>query len=158
MPVSCCPDCGSLDLRLPGTMDGGALGGGELMVSVCRACGYRGAPLVFDDESAYVGFAQARWTADGGAAPADPDEAGEADDEDLAGLLEAPAPRRPRATAAVMVVLAVPVLAWGGLLALAGVGALLAGHVELPSLLLGPVLVGVGVAIGRIGYRMWRGE
>lgn len=78
--------CGSLDLALPGIRDGVFPEGGELMASVCRRCGFQGAPLLFSDRDGYEQFRVEREALyrPGPRAPTLPPE------------LEPPEPERPR--------------------------------------------------------------
>lgn len=55
-PVSACPDCGFLGIRMPNVEDGVWPGGGQIMFQVCPRCHYRGQPLVFARREDYHEF------------------------------------------------------------------------------------------------------
>lgn len=55
-PVSACPDCGFLGIRMPGIQDGAWAGGGQIMFQVCPRCHYRGHPIVFGAREDYAEF------------------------------------------------------------------------------------------------------
>ena len=55
-PVSACPRCGYIGIRMPTLADGVALGGGEIGFHVCPRCHYRGMPLVFPTREEYGAF------------------------------------------------------------------------------------------------------
>ncbi|MES2154470.1 MAG: hypothetical protein V4510_04975 [bacterium] len=57
---SACLRCGSLDLRMVKALDGGGIPGYEFDRSHCKACGWNGLPLEFDDEAAWKQFVEAR--------------------------------------------------------------------------------------------------
>lgn len=55
-PVTACPDCGFVGLRMPGIRDGAWPGGGELVKMVCPRCGYQGMPVEFATREEYARF------------------------------------------------------------------------------------------------------
>ena len=54
MKITACPKCGSRNIR-QGTMGEGVLTG-YTTKDVCRDCGYRGSPILFDSEREYTKF------------------------------------------------------------------------------------------------------
>jgi hypothetical protein len=58
--VVACTRCASRDLRMPGFADGLVPETDNLGEWVCRRCGLRAVPLVFDDKDAYLAFAGTR--------------------------------------------------------------------------------------------------
>jgi hypothetical protein len=52
--------CASLDLAPAGPKDGFYAGGGELLASACRECGFVAAPLVFETPERYAAFRRAK--------------------------------------------------------------------------------------------------
>jgi len=53
-PVTACPICGDLDLRLQGASEVPSTGGGELGHHLmCARCRYHGAPVTFDRREDY---------------------------------------------------------------------------------------------------------
>lgn len=56
MQLKACLRCASLDLRLPGSGDGVALDGGQLLSSTCQACGLTSGPVIFSDMASYDQF------------------------------------------------------------------------------------------------------
>jgi len=57
MKITACPKCGSKHIEM-GTMNAGVTFGVTSWKSVCRECGYRGEPLLFDSEEEYKKFLQ----------------------------------------------------------------------------------------------------
>lgn len=55
-PVSACPDCGFLGIRMPGIQDGVWPEGGQIVFQVCPRCHYRGQPLTFSRREDYALF------------------------------------------------------------------------------------------------------
>ena len=54
MSIVACPRCGSRKIR-QGTIGNGVLTG-YTSLDVCRDCGYRGIPIVFDSKKEYTKF------------------------------------------------------------------------------------------------------
>jgi hypothetical protein len=54
MIIVVCPRCGSKNIR-QGTIGNGVLTG-YTSLDVCKDCGYRGIPIVFDSENEYKKF------------------------------------------------------------------------------------------------------
>ncbi len=54
MNIVACPSCGSKNIR-QGTIGNGVLTG-YTSLDVCRDCGYRGMPIVFDSKEEYKKF------------------------------------------------------------------------------------------------------
>ena len=54
--IAACVRCGSTDLRIPGLGDGVVPETDNLMLWVCRACGWQGTPLELDDEASLRAF------------------------------------------------------------------------------------------------------
>ena len=57
MKISACPKCGSKDIQMGGITQG-TLFGITSWNSVCRKCGYKGMPIIFESEKDYVEFLQ----------------------------------------------------------------------------------------------------
>lgn len=55
-PVTACPQCGFLGIRMITVHEGGWAEGGELTASACRRCGYTGQPVVFRRRAEYAQF------------------------------------------------------------------------------------------------------
>lgn len=55
MRISACPRCGSKNISA-GTMRSGILYGISSWTEECRDCGFKGSPIVFDSEEAYLVF------------------------------------------------------------------------------------------------------
>ncbi|MHB8605658.1 MAG: hypothetical protein ACYDCK_10430 [Thermoplasmatota archaeon] len=58
-PVAACLRCGSTRLEMARLDDGLMAGAGETLLYVCRACGFRGQPLMFTDATGYRQFVKA---------------------------------------------------------------------------------------------------
>lgn len=134
--------------------DGVFPGGGELVDAVCRACDWRGAPLLFDSPSALAAYR--RGLAGGDALPDEAAPEDEAPPFDV-GALEETAPSPRRAFGVVLVALAGVVAVGPVLVLLMSDGG---GPRSLPWLLgtLAAVALpaALAVALYRVGRRMIR--
>jgi hypothetical protein len=55
-PVEACLRCGSVDVGAGSVSQGQIPGAGDAFAYVCKRCGHRGAPLRFEDATAYREF------------------------------------------------------------------------------------------------------
>lgn len=58
-PVTACPACASLGIRMADLRDGGVPGGGELTRWACPQCGFLGQPILFPRRESYLAFRRA---------------------------------------------------------------------------------------------------
>jgi C4-type Zn-finger protein len=54
-PIRACPKCGSTDIQMGGIREG-VLYGLTSWTLVCKRCGYKGMPILFDSEEEYKKF------------------------------------------------------------------------------------------------------
>jgi len=55
-PVTACPECGFVGIRMAGIQEGAWPGGGSMMKVVCPRCDYVGLPLEFAKREDYAAF------------------------------------------------------------------------------------------------------
>lgn len=167
MDIAACPRCASLELSLPSLGDSGLSGITATKEAVCDRCGFQGTPLLFAELEDYRSF---RDTVGQRMDPLEEvqeqeTDADRADDEPAEGfdLLEGTQRGGARGSAVFVGVLGL-VLSALGLWAIvaAGLGALGVGVRDAPTLPdpLGLafmlVLLGVGMALLRVAWRMWQ--
>jgi hypothetical protein len=164
--ISACPRCSSLDIRHATVSDGIVAGGGELLLSVCRDCGFRGAPAYFEDEAAVLRYREGLAQAGGPV-----DSAGAGDEQvpaEIREILDLPESRPSRVSAVLVGAIGLVAAGFGAVMlgiqvAALAILAFFAGNATASvlavqswySLALAALALGIGVAFLRVARRMW---
>lgn len=168
--LTACPVCASPDIRMPTVGDGVGLGGGEMQFMVCQECHYRGPPIELADAEAFAKLREAlrppanAGQAEGtgtpppqGAEMAQRYDAGDVGETEPWPGADDPGATRSPVSGAIIIALGALLAPGGGLVLALALFALVSGELLLSGLILGGLGLGIGLALVRIGLRMWKG-